>query len=95
MSNSLRSQVQFENYLLRLRCPSYTHTTIRRIARMMELRGVQNDGLYLALRKMHPDLVDLNNPVLDEMNRRAAERAREAKENPPTLTLDEWVKSFS
>lgn len=52
---------------------------VRRLARLMELRGIDvsaqplDDRLYRELEKLGPTAIDLNNAVLAELQRRQAE----------------------
>lgn len=98
--DTLRCRIRVENYLRGLgRRVSYT--TILRVARIMELRGVRvghplrggigdslGPNLYNELRRLHPDLVDLNNEVLHVLRMRAARREREPA---PSMTLDDYL----
>jgi hypothetical protein len=87
--DTLKARVQVENYLRGLR-PSYSYTTVIRLARMVELRGyvVGNTSmsLYGELAKIHPDFVDLNNSVLRELHYRRRRRTK------PSMTLDEFIE---
>lgn len=86
--NTLRAEIQVQNWINSLGCKSYSHATVLRLARIMELRGVAPEKVYWELRRDFPHFPDLNNRVIDTMKSRAYRRSREQELNPqPTHRL--------
>lgn len=78
-----RARIQVENYLAGLRAPSHSFATVLRLARIMELRGIEpNVSIYRTLVADFPAYLDLYVLIVEEM--KARERAL-----PVTKTLYE------
>lgn len=87
-----RARIQLVNWMSRLGSVTYSHATVMRLARIVELRKPDDISVSAFLRSLHPSYDGLGNAVIRELDHRKSERIRDPAPRP-TVTLDDWIAS--